>query len=353
MDQIKEVQIGDPSCDDRFIWPFEKKGTYSVKSGYHWLHSREVPIRHSRSSLLASINKQVWKNIWKLEALPKVRSFMWCILHRALATRLDLSKRHVAVSPTCPICKEEDELVEHMLLRCPWVELVWFGGQLNYKVNRMEIDTFENWLISLIQADFVFLEATKRLHGAIEGPRKSQGNQSGLNGDTQTISVWSPLDISWYKVNVVASWNSITKKGYIAIVIRGSNGRFIAARRQSITASRMEEAEAMVVLEGCKLVNHLELRKIIIESNSKEVVSSLCTSIYNGRWETFPVLWKAMQLKASFQQCRWSWVPRSANMVADKLASVKNSEMSNYTWVERPPSSIVHILIKDGLPCPH
>lgn len=59
MDQIKEVQIGDSSCDDRFIWPFEKKGTYSVKSGYHWLHSREVPIRHSRSSLLASINKQV------------------------------------------------------------------------------------------------------------------------------------------------------------------------------------------------------------------------------------------------------------------------------------------------------
>ncbi|KAM1696802.1 hypothetical protein ACFX1Q_030917 [Malus domestica] len=118
-------------------------------------------------------------------------------------------------------------------------------------------------------------------------------------------------------------------------------------------ASGVQEAKAKAHSEGCKLANYLELGKVIIESDYKEVVSSLSNSIYQGRWETVPVLWKAMNMKGSFEQCLWSWVPRSANRAADRLASAKNLEMSNYTWIKRPPSSIVHILNKDGLPCPH
>lgn len=197
------------------------------------------------------------------------------------------------------------------------------------------------------------MEANKRSNRVAVGSRTSPGNQANLIRDSQSISVWSPPEISWYKVNVDASWMSITKKGYVATVINNSNGKFIATKKQSILAEGVQEAEAKAILEGCKLANHLELGKVIIESDSKEVVSSLCNSIYQGRWEVVPVLWKAMQLKGSFQQCRWSWVPRSANMVAHRLASAKYSEMSNYTWIERPPSSIVHILNKDGLPCPH
>ena len=399
MDQIREVQIGDPSSADRFIWPSEKSGMYTVKSSYHWLHSGEIPLQHRRSALLASINKKVWMCIWQLEAPPKIRMFMWRILHRALATRLDLSKRHVVVSPTCHICNKEDESVEHMLLMCPWVEPVWFGSQLNYKVNMTEIDTFQNWLFSLILTNMgskrdknrilshvafacwniwkerchaifnqktvsplqvihkincahaAYMEASKRSQHVSMG--NTQSNQAQLEGVHQACSVWSTPEPSWYKVNVDANWNSITKKGYVATVIRDSNGTFIDARRQSVSASGVQEAEAKAILEGCKLAIQLELRKVIIESDSKEVVSSLYNSIYQGSWQTIPVLSQALQLKGAFQQCKWAWIPRSANLVVDRLASVKISEMNNYTWVDRPPYSIVHILNKDGLPCPH
>lgn len=40
-------------------------------------------------------------------------------------------------------------------------------------------------------------------------------------------------------------------------------------------------------------------------------------------------------------------------MVADMMASSKNQEMGAGTWVVRPPSSLVHILNKDGLLCSH
>ncbi|KAM2637425.1 hypothetical protein EV1_021921 [Malus domestica] len=117
------------------------------------------------------------------------------------------------------------------------------------------------------------------------------------------------------------SWNATMKKGNIAMVIRDSNGKFVTARKSCISALSVQVAEQKAILDGCMLAKNLELDKIVMESDSKEM-------------------------------CHWSWVPKSANMVADRLASSKNSEMSDYTWVERPSSSIVHILNKDSLPCP-
>ena len=37
---IYETYSGDPRLKDRLVWPFVKKGIYSVKSGYHWAMTR-------------------------------------------------------------------------------------------------------------------------------------------------------------------------------------------------------------------------------------------------------------------------------------------------------------------------
>ncbi|RXI10042.1 hypothetical protein DVH24_028474 [Malus domestica] len=74
------------------------------------------------------------------------------------------------------------------------------------------------------------------------------------------------------------------------------------------------------------------LHRIIVESDSKENISALAHDM----------------LKDIFQSCRWSWVPRSVNLAANRLASRSNTEMCGSTWISRPPSSLVHILNKDG-----
>lgn len=165
-----------------------------------------------------------------------------------------------------------------------------------------EIDTFQNWLFSLIMTNMgskrdknrilshvafacwniwkerchaifnqktvshlqvihkincahaAFMEASKRSQHVTMG--NTQSDQAQLDGAHQPCSVWSTPEPSWYKVNVDASWNSITKKGYAATVIRDSNGTFIAARRQSVSVSGVQEAEAKATLEGCNLANN-------------------------------------------------------------------------------------------------
>ncbi|XP_068328092.1 uncharacterized protein [Pyrus communis] len=149
------------------------------------------------------------------------------------------------------------------------------------------------------------MEATRRTQRATSGRRTSSNNHGNLHGNSQPTSAWSPPDRSLFKVNADASWNATTKKGNIAMVIKDSNDKFVAARKSCISVLSVRVAEAKAILDGCMLAKNLELDKIVMESDSKEM--------------------------------RWSWVPRSVNMVADRLASSKNSEMSDYTWVERPP----------------
>ncbi|KAM1552765.1 hypothetical protein ACFX1Z_005725 [Malus domestica] len=164
---------------------------------------------------------------------------------------------------------------------------------------------------------------------------------------------WFPPPLHFFKVNVDASWSSSSSSGFVGVVIRADGGNFVAARREPISASSVAFAEALALVKGCELVAVLGLGCIIVESDSKDSISALTASLETGRWEAFPTLAVAKRLGKSFQDCRWTWVPRSANQAGDLLASRTCTEMCNFCWVNRPPSSLVHVLDKDGLPCPH
>lgn len=162
----------------------------------------------------------------------------------------------------------------------------------------------------------------------------------------------SPPFSPYLKVNVDASWQLSTRNGYVGVVIRDVEGQFVAAARYAIQAPNVVSAEAMAILRGCQLVVALGHQWVIVESGSKESISSLSSSLDNGRWEVFPTLANVLRLQESFQGCHWSWVPRSANLATDRLASRINTDMCNVIWVNRPPSSLVFVSINDGLPCP-
>lgn len=124
---IHDLDIGDVSKSDWLVWPYDKLCNFTVKSGYHWAHARVSHLAGVPSSHITSLSPQVWKTLWKVNAPPKLRHFMWKSFHGALPTMVNLFRRKSAQSPICPICNACEETIEHLILQehvilqCPWV----------------------------------------------------------------------------------------------------------------------------------------------------------------------------------------------------------------------------------------
>ncbi|RXH68115.1 hypothetical protein DVH24_028262 [Malus domestica] len=79
---------------------------------------------------------------------------------------------------------------------------------------------------------------------------------------------------------------------------------------------------------------------------------SIYRHIQTADWDLLPILSRIFDVGRSFHSCSWSWIPRSANMVANFVIRNISPEMCSFGWVVQPPASLVGILNKDGLPCP-
>ncbi|XP_070682474.1 uncharacterized protein [Malus domestica] len=64
----------------------------------------------------------------------------------AIATKVNLFHRRCAPSPLFPICYDQEESIEHVLLLCPWVDHVWFGGALGLRIVKPAVTTLFAWL---------------------------------------------------------------------------------------------------------------------------------------------------------------------------------------------------------------
>lgn len=122
--------MGDALSSDRLIWPASKSGEYSIKSGYWWVRCSNPGRRTDYLSSSRTIDYVVWKGIWRFQAPPKVKHFVWHCVRGAIATWEDLFRRRCTVNPCCPICHDQTESVKHLILLCPWMQPVWFSSPL-------------------------------------------------------------------------------------------------------------------------------------------------------------------------------------------------------------------------------
>ncbi|XP_010507264.1 PREDICTED: uncharacterized protein LOC104783860 [Camelina sativa] len=81
--------------DDRFIWPYNKAGAYTVKSGY-WL-LRTLPTIYEKQSEEVIRSNKIKAKIWGLKTVPKIKMFLWKMLSGALAVADRLASRGIAI----------------------------------------------------------------------------------------------------------------------------------------------------------------------------------------------------------------------------------------------------------------
>ena len=120
---IKAIPLSLGNCEDVRIWPLNNDGIYSVRSGYHLLVNMELN-EHPRASDLSS-SKRLWKGIWTLKVLNRVKNLIWRSGSDSLPSKSNLKKRKIPIDATCSICGLEPETSLHAIWSCPSLLQVW------------------------------------------------------------------------------------------------------------------------------------------------------------------------------------------------------------------------------------
>ncbi|KAJ3697193.1 hypothetical protein LUZ61_000898 [Rhynchospora tenuis] len=118
---------------DLLIWKGSKDGRYSVKEGYKLITQAQLGLQSGQLRMWSVISK--WKGIE-----PKVKLFLWRLIHRGLPMAVNMNVRLPNFSPMCQRCHEENEYEMHCLFLCPNSRLVWFASALGLRAQDLPLN---------------------------------------------------------------------------------------------------------------------------------------------------------------------------------------------------------------------
>lgn len=122
--KILKIPLSYSDQEDKWMWIEDGKGEYTVKSGYRVL-SRGFSQRPGGFSDFK------WLRLWNLAVPPKMKNFMWRVMHDCLPTLENLRKKCVDVLSTCQVCRLSMESLDHILQGCPFANRCWSLCNLN------------------------------------------------------------------------------------------------------------------------------------------------------------------------------------------------------------------------------
>lgn len=82
----------------------DQGGNHSVKSTYITLHDR----------VFANEGDEIYKEVWKINTIPKINVFLWRMFINRLPTRENLRKRNLLtneIDGKCPFCNGVEETI--------------------------------------------------------------------------------------------------------------------------------------------------------------------------------------------------------------------------------------------------
>lgn len=93
---IRLLPLWNTRRKDKQVWLLLKHGEYTTRSGYGVSVIQDIPLLHIQ------FNWQ--KHVWKVQTLPKIKSFIWKALVRALPMGILLLHRGIDIDANCKCC---------------------------------------------------------------------------------------------------------------------------------------------------------------------------------------------------------------------------------------------------------
>ncbi|CAL1395745.1 unnamed protein product [Linum trigynum] len=114
---IRGIPLARREIDDKLVWHEASDGIFSLKSANH-LAVRLDQQAGGWRPLVCWMDQGSWKRVWNLAIPPKLKVFLWQVLHRFPPTMEALIGRKVDVHPRCPMCWAAPETMEHLFFDC-------------------------------------------------------------------------------------------------------------------------------------------------------------------------------------------------------------------------------------------
>ncbi|KAL6188472.1 hypothetical protein ACLB2K_039864 [Fragaria x ananassa] len=162
--------------------------------------------------------------------------------------------------------------------------------------------------------------------------------------------LWHPPPPNVVKVNIDATWKTSNQRSGIGLVVRNHRGCSIAGASLLCSHNFVVKAEAHSVVKGIKIVRFLNLKEVIIEGDSQEVIRSLSTPAFTPNWKILPIMNRVKFLLPAFDEVLWNWVPHEANRVVDATVKLVMVRLCYSDSANTPPTSLFHILKSDDHP---
>ncbi|KAM3346600.1 hypothetical protein ACQJBY_020900 [Aegilops geniculata] len=136
-------------------------------------------------------------------------------------------------------------------------------------------------------------------------------------------------------------------RGGAGVILRDHAGAFRAASCH-VLATDPEMVELLACKKAIELARRVGVGKLHLESDSAGVVAMLNNQEKNLS-AVGPTVEDVKSRLKEFDEFRVSWVSRSVNAAADRLAKVGMGDELNSVWLSSPPDYILHI-VSDEIP---
>ncbi|KAH9758687.1 hypothetical protein KPL71_016758 [Citrus sinensis] len=354
---------------DEVMWHYDRKGQYSVKSGYQIALNLKFLVRPTSSA--AAQNQ--WNTIWLLTLPEKIRIFTWRAAKNLLPSAENLWKRKVIQEPVCHFCNNKLETVFHALMGCKVVQKIWkitrfeddlkdcvdqdilsllIGLKLRRSNDDLELLVSILWVIWNARNKWIFKRVKEspqvtvyKAEAVLEAFRRTQ-IPAATHIDKQRspmLKAWNPPQKGFYKVNVGAATNSEKQIAGLGAVIRDEDGNVIAA---AVKVSKFYGdvcfAEAEAVEWGLQVARNACIESLIVESDAKEIVKL----VNNNRGYRSEILWtisEVQKMLKSFSSVCVQYANRSCNAIAHSLAKLALEMLETFVWMGSYPPHLLYL----------
>ena len=355
------------------VWLHNKKGVYSVKSGYH-VARRVFKTEDWVESSAGPIGCQVWPKLWKLHVPNKIKVFVCRACHNILPTCENLWRSKIVEKDGCVLCSRETETGVHALWECAIAKDVWSGSMIKIQKcsqgQQVVLHLFQELLGKLSTAEFELFVVqawiiwnqrnTVVFGGKLKDPKwlnkrakefldefhQAQG-QLRIPVSPPGDSVWHPPLDSSFKLNFDAAVFSELNCLGVGAMIRNEKGKVMAAmsaRGPHVIDSIA--AEVIACRRALEFACEAGFTDLVVEGDNLSVMKLLAASEPDHSWLGH-IIQDIKWLTRSLRMVSFSYVRRAANSVAHGLARYAKYVHEDMYWIDDNPPPVLEALYYD------